>query len=66
MLPQIKCPVLIIHGDKDEVVDIKNAGILKENLPDGHLVIIEGGDHSLNGDEHLTMIKKNLLQWLIS
>ncbi len=46
ILSKIKCPVLIIHGDKDESVPVKHSIKAKAYLPEGsQLEIIKGGDH---------------------
>lgn len=48
----IKCPVLIIHGDADEDVPVEQSKKVIENFPDGKLIVLEGADHALkiNGD----------------
>ncbi|MCG2719789.1 MAG: alpha/beta hydrolase, partial [Nanoarchaeota archaeon] len=38
-------PILIVHGDKDEVVPVKDAQIFQDNAKQGTLRIIEGADH---------------------
>jgi len=43
---QIKAPVLIIHGEKDRVVPVKNAHLLKSKLPQAALVIIPEAGHA--------------------
>lgn len=44
-------PVLIWHGDNDQVVDISYAHKVKEAFPDSDLTIIEGGGHGFNGKD---------------
>jgi 3-oxoadipate enol-lactonase len=44
-LPQIKCPVLIVHGDQDVLVPVENAYIIKKQIPDAELYIIPGAGH---------------------
>lgn len=48
----IRCPVLIIHGDKDESVPLEQSKRVIKGFPNGKLVILEGADHALevNGD----------------
>lgn len=43
LLPQITTPVTIINGRHDRVVPVANAEFLDERLPNGRVVIIEGG-----------------------
>lgn len=50
-LNEIDVPVLIIHGDKDLVVDLSQAKATKEYLGDkAKLIILEGASHSLHMD----------------
>jgi 3-oxoadipate enol-lactonase len=44
-LPQIQCPVLIVHGDKDLLIPVENAHILKSRIPQAELYIISGAGH---------------------
>jgi pimeloyl-ACP methyl ester carboxylesterase/predicted glycosyltransferase len=45
---QIKCPTLIIHGDKDSVAAIENSRIVAE-LTSAELITIAGAGHAPNG-----------------
>ena len=44
-LPQIKCPVLIVHGDQDLLVPVGNANIIRAQIPQAELFIIPGAGH---------------------
>jgi 3-oxoadipate enol-lactonase len=44
-LPQIKCPVLIVHGDQDMLMPVENANILNSRIPQSELYIIPGAGH---------------------
>ncbi len=44
-LPQIKCPVLIVHGDQDVLIPVENAHIIKDRIPQAELFIIPGAGH---------------------
>jgi acetyl esterase/lipase len=48
-------PFLIIHGDKDELVPVEQSLILHERLVEAGipatLIVVQGGDHGLNGPE---------------
>jgi len=50
-------PILIIHGDKDETVDIKE-GLEIFNLarPPKEFFKVEGGDHRFTNPEHLKLV----------
>lgn len=43
----IKCPVLIVHGDADESVDVEQSIRVAKGFPDAKLVVLKGGDHAL-------------------
>jgi pimeloyl-ACP methyl ester carboxylesterase len=44
-LSEIKCPVLIVHGDQDMLIPVENANIIKERIPQAELFIIPGAGH---------------------
>lgn len=47
-LKKITVPVLILHGDDDQIVPIQDAAILSAKLvPNGKLVVVKGGSHAL-------------------
>ena len=55
-IKDIKCPILIIHGDADEMVPIGYSKKLDKNSTNLKLIILEGADHALkiNGDASLS------------
>lgn len=44
-LARIKVPIVIVHGDQDPTVPIRNARRLVEALPDAELVEVKGAHH---------------------
>ena len=44
-LPRITAPTLIIHGDRDQIVPVENAGILRERIASSQVRIISGVGH---------------------
>ncbi|MGB5981234.1 MAG: alpha/beta hydrolase [Nonlabens sp.] len=42
---KIQIPVLVVHGDKDRQVDLKQARLLNESFPNSELFIIRGVNH---------------------
>jgi pimeloyl-ACP methyl ester carboxylesterase len=44
-LEQITAPTLVLHGDKDNNVPIKDAELVVSKIRHARLVIDEGGDH---------------------
>ncbi|HEX78251.1 MAG TPA: alpha/beta fold hydrolase [Dehalococcoidia bacterium] len=61
---QLCCPLLIIHGERDEVVPISHAYELNR-LAGGprRLEVIAGGSHSLNSPRHLKAIAQLIIDW---
>jgi valacyclovir hydrolase len=47
-LGEIRCPVLILHGDADDVVPVKHAGTLKAGIPHAEMHIFPGAGHMLH------------------
>lgn len=46
-LPEIKAPVLVIHGDSDQVIPVENAKILASRIPGAELAIFPDTGHML-------------------
>ncbi len=42
----VKAPIMLVHGDSDEVVPIRSLGELAAARPDAKVVIVKGGGHS--------------------
>ena len=49
-------PMLIIHGDKDDVVLPEDMKIFCKNNPSAMLEVIEGADHRFKGNDYLKQI----------
>ena len=58
---EVSVPVLIIHGDADDVVPVDHAADIATGAGDGELHIIKGGGHQLRRDERAV---RTLMQWL--
>jgi pimeloyl-[acyl-carrier protein] methyl ester esterase len=46
LLPQIKVPTLILHGDHDPIVPLGAAEYLRDRIKDSELMIFEGAGHA--------------------
>ncbi|MFN8626265.1 MAG: alpha/beta fold hydrolase [Candidatus Binatia bacterium] len=44
-LPALAAPTLIVHGDKDVIIPVQNAYVLKERIPGAQLHIVAGAGH---------------------
>jgi len=61
----IQCPVLILHGDADEVVPVAEAHELHGCLKNSQrLSILEGGDHRLSDPILMQGAMRQALDWL--
>ena len=62
LLSKVKCPVLIIHGDKDEVIPLEKSQQAMQYLPkSAKLEIIKGADHEFY--EQLDQFVKHTVAW---
>jgi non-heme chloroperoxidase len=63
-LPQIDVPVLVIHGDADQVLPLdKTASRLPGLIKDMHLVVVAGGPHAITWT-HADQVNTALLDFL--
>ena len=62
-LPQIKCPVLIVHGARDILVPAQNAAIIKSRVPQAELFMIEDAGHGYQAADPLG-VHKRIVDWL--
>ncbi len=50
-LPELRMPVLVLHGSEDQLVDVANAHALAERIPGAELVVIEGAGHVYHAEQ---------------
>lgn len=61
---KIKIPSLVIHGERDMVVDKSNLEIYIKNCRcESFPVLIEGGDHNLTDESFICIITDNIKRW---
>ena len=60
-IAEVSVPVLVLHGDADDVVPVDHAGDIAAAARDAELHIIKGGAHQLRRDERA---RHTLMQWL--
>jgi pimeloyl-ACP methyl ester carboxylesterase len=46
-LGELRAPTLVVHGTADQVVDVANAALLGERIPDVRVELLEGAGHLL-------------------
>ena len=65
IMKKIKCPVLIIHGDEDDIVPLTQSQEIVEYINEPKkLVIIEGMTHNVTNASQMNSILKELSEWL--
>jgi len=65
-LKKINVPVLVLHGDDDQVVPIQAAGLKSAKLlPQGKLKVYPGGSHAIH-NINIDEVNKDLLEFLQS
>jgi non-heme chloroperoxidase len=65
-LPKIDVPMLVIHGDADQVLPLdKTASRLPGLIKDMHLVVVEGGPHAIAWT-HAAQVSTALLDFIRS
>ncbi len=62
-LGQIKCPVLIVHGDKDVLVLPENAKLIKSKIPQAEMYMIPGAGHAFQAADPVGIHQK-IVDWL--
>ncbi|HLX36496.1 MAG TPA: alpha/beta hydrolase, partial [Candidatus Binataceae bacterium] len=62
-LGQIKCPTLIVHGDKDLLIPVENANLLKSRIPQAELFIIPNAGHAFQAADPVG-IHQRIVQFL--
>lgn len=70
VMDRIKVPVLIMHGDSDQVVPMETSStgykIVKDLNDKNELYIVKRGDHTFSEKEHTSEVIDETLRWLVS
>src|SRR5215469_6741211 len=62
-LGQIKCPVLIVHGEKDVLVHPENAALIKSKIPHAALYMVPDAGHAFQAADP-AKIHERIVSWL--
>ena len=62
-LAQIRCPVLIVHGDQDVLTPPENVELMKGKIPHAEVVLIPNAGHSFAAADPIG-IHKQIVEWL--
>jgi len=70
IMDRIKVPILIVHGDKDEVIPLEEAlmgyELIRNSNEKNELYIVKGGDHTFSKREHTLEVIRKTLNWINS
>jgi pimeloyl-ACP methyl ester carboxylesterase len=50
-LPELRAPVLVLHGSEDQLIDVGNARVLASRIPGAELTILEGAGHVYHSEQ---------------
>ena len=62
-LGQIKCPVLIVHGDQDALIPVENSNLIKGKIPQAEVYVIPGAGHAFQAADPVGIHQK-IVEWL--
>lgn len=62
---EIKCPALIVHGDRDVIIPPANAEILRSRIPRSEVLMIPGAGHAFSGIDPAG-VHQRITSWLKS
>ena len=64
MLASLRQPLLVVHGDQDEIIPVDEAYKLRRLKPaETEVAIIPGADHMFSHDEHRQQVASLVVQW---
>jgi esterase/lipase len=60
----LKRPLMVVHGDADEIIPVKEAYLAKTLNPEHmELAVISGADHMFSNEVHRSQIVKLVVKW---
>lgn len=65
ILPRIKIPVLIVHGNQDEIVPVEQSIKTASLLPNARLEVLEGADHIYSQPKHFDRMLELISEFII-
>lgn len=64
IMASLSQPLLVVHGDRDEIIPVENAYRLhRYKRVNAELAIIPGADHMFSQDEHSQEVAQKVAQW---
>ena len=62
-LPEVKCPVMIVHGERDILIKPANAKLLKSRLPHAEVFMIPNAGHNFFAEDPMG-VHQRILEFL--
>ena len=60
----LKIPMLVVHGEADEIIPASEARLAKAANPDGvELILVDDGDHMFSKPDHQTRVGQQVTDW---
>ncbi len=64
IMPSLSQPLMVVHGDMDEIIPVENAYRLYQlKRVNTEVAIIPGADHMFSQDEHRQEVARRVAQW---
>jgi len=64
LLSTLRRPLLVIHGDQDEIIPVEEALQAHRRNPDAvTLAVIRGADHMFSGEAHRRQVAETVVAW---
>jgi pimeloyl-ACP methyl ester carboxylesterase len=57
-------PILLLHGDRDEILPVMCSEVVSELAGGGGLVVLPGAGHLLNQGDSGRVVREKLLEWI--
>lgn len=57
-------PLLLLHGDRDEILPVMCSEVVSELAGGGELVVLPGAGHLLNQGDAGRVVREKLLEWI--
>jgi pimeloyl-ACP methyl ester carboxylesterase len=57
-------PLLLLHGDRDEILPVMCSEVVSELAGGGELVVLRGAGHLLNTNGANEVVREKLLEWI--
>jgi pimeloyl-ACP methyl ester carboxylesterase len=57
-------PLLLLHGDRDEILPVMCSEVVSELAGGGELVVLRGAGHLLNQGDANEVVRSKLLEWI--